>query len=109
MSNSDGETEFLIDYGGPTVWKKFDAKAAKNEILKNPDQRDINDNVLSVGDRVLYINARYGSRMTLDEGTVLEFLASVDSKGHSITTVIESKTGEQSSLSYPESMVYRLN
>jgi uncharacterized Zn ribbon protein len=99
--------EILIDYDGPTVWEKFDTKAAKDAILKNPDQKDINGKVLSVGDTVLYINARYGSRMTLDEGTVVEFLASVNSKAHTIATVIESKTGEQSSLQYPESMVYK--
>lgn len=98
----------LLDYDGPTIWEKFDAQAAKAELLKNPDQKDINGNVLSVGDSVLYINARYGSRMTLEEGMVVEFLASVNSKEHTITTVIESKTGEQSSLQYPESMVYRM-
>jgi uncharacterized Zn ribbon protein len=104
----DRETEFLLDYIGPTIWEKFDAKAAKNEILKNPDQKDINGNVLAVGDRVLYINARYGERMTLNEGTVTEFLASVNSKAHAITTVIENKDGESSSLLYPESMVYKI-
>lgn len=101
--------EVLIDYDGPTVWEKFDAKAAKAEILKNPDQKDINGKVLSVGDRVLYINARYGSRMTLEEGKVIEFAASANSKAHTITTIIESQTGEQSSLQYPESMVYKLD
>lgn len=100
--------EILLDYAGPTVWEKFDAAAAKAEILKKPDQRDINDRVLQVGDRVLYINARYGSRMTLEEGIVKEFLASANSKGHSVTTVIESNGGERSELSYPESMVYKI-
>jgi hypothetical protein len=90
------------------VWEKFDAKAAKDEILKNPDQKDINGRVLSIGDRVLYINARYGSRMTLDEGSVTEFLVSANSKGHAISVVIESKAGEESNLQYPESMVYKL-
>jgi hypothetical protein len=88
----------------------FDAKAAKAEILKNPDQKDINGKVLGVGDRVLYINARYGSRMILDQGTVKEFLAAANSKGHSIATVITSEDGgEESSLQYPESMVYRMD
>lgn len=102
------EIEVLLDYDGPTVWEKFDTKAAKEDILKNPDQKDINGNLLSIGDPVLYINARYGSRMTLEEGKIKEFNASVNSKDHTITTVIESKTGELSSLQYPESMVYRM-
>lgn len=101
------DNEVLLDYHDGTVWEKFDAKAAKEALLKNPNQTDINGHVLTVGDPVLYINARYGSRMTLEEGTVVEFLVSVDSKGHSFTTVIESPTGELSSLQYPESMVYR--
>lgn len=100
--------EILLDYDGPTIWEKFDAKAAKEELLKNPDQKDIKGNVLSVGDRVLYINARYGSRMTLDEGKIVEFAASVNSKAHAFSTIIESDTGEQSTLQYPESMVYKL-
>lgn len=102
----DREVEILLDYEGPTIWEKFDAKAAKEEILKTPNQRDINGKMLSVGDTVLYINARYGSRMVLEEGTITEFAASVNSKDHTIATIIKSKTGEISSLQYPESMVY---
>lgn len=109
IPNRYEKIEILLDYDGPTVWEKFDAKAAKADLLKNPDQRDINGKLLSIGDRVLYINARYGSRMTLEEGVVQEFVASVNSKTHSFATVIQSKTGEESSLQYPESMVYRLD
>jgi uncharacterized Zn ribbon protein len=100
------EAEVLLDYEGPTVWEKFDAKTAKEELLKNPNQKDINGNVLAIGDKVLYINARYGSRMVLEEGSIAEFAASVNSKGHTIATIIESQNGEMSSLSYPEDMVY---
>lgn len=38
------------------------------------------------------------NRMVLEEGTITEF---------TFATIIESKTGEQSSLQYPESMVYK--
>lgn len=106
VSVPDREAEILLDYDGPTIWEKFDAKAAKETLLQNPNQTDIKGNVLSLGDPVLYINARYGSRMTLEEGQIVEFLVSVDSKSHTFTTVIESQTGERSSLQYPESMVY---
>lgn len=108
VSLPDRDIEVLLDYDGPTVWEKFDAKAAKAELLKNPDQKDINGKVLSIGDPVLYINARYGSRMTLEEGTITEFAASVNSRDHSFATIITSKSGEQSSLQYPESMVYKM-
>ncbi len=102
------EAELLIGYEGPTVWEKFDAKAAKEEILKNPNQKDIDGNVLAIGDKVMYVNARYGSGMVLTRGVITEFLASVNSQGFSITTVIESKDGEISNLSYPENMVSKL-
>lgn len=103
------EGRFVLDYDGPTIWEKFDAKAAKDALLKNPDQRDINGNVLSIGDSVLYINARYGSRMVLDQGKIVEFLVSVNSRGHTFSTVIQNAAGEESNLQYPEDMVYRLD
>lgn len=103
------EIEVLLEYDGPTVWQRFDAETAKQEILKNPNQKDINGNVLAIGDSVLYINARYGSRMVLEEGNVAEFAVNVNSKGWTITTIIESKSGEYSSLQYPESMVYKFD
>lgn len=102
------EFEILLDYDGPTVWEKFDAKEAKNKILENPNQKDIKGNILAIGDTVLYINARYGHRMVLDEGKIIEFDASVNSKGHTITTIIENASGEISSLQYPEDMIYKL-
>jgi len=100
------EVELLLNYNGPTVWEKFDAKTAKEEALKNPDQRDIDDNVLNVGDRVLYINARYGARMVLSHGVIKEFKAVADSRGTTITTVVEGEDGQLSEMLYPESMIY---
>lgn len=102
------EAELLLGYKGPTVWEKFDAKTAKEEALKNPDQRDIDGQVLGVGDQVLYINARYGARMVLTHGTIKEFKAVADSKGVTITTIVENKDGELSAMLYPESMIYRV-
>jgi uncharacterized Zn ribbon protein len=106
VSFPNHEAELLLNYEGPTVWEKFDAKAAKEEALKNPDQRDIDGNVLNVGDRVLYINARYGARMVLTHGTIKEFKAVADSKGVTITTIVEDEDGELSAMLYPESMIY---
>ncbi len=100
--------ELLLNYDGPTVWAKFDAKSAKEKVLQNPDQKDIDGNVLSIGDKVMYINARYGSRMGLERGTVKEFKVVVNSHTTSISTIIENVTGELSTLSYPEDMVCKL-
>lgn len=100
--------EFLIGDNIETVWEKFDAKAAKEQILKNPDQKDIDGNVLTVGDKVMFINARYGSRMVLERGTIKEFKAVVDSKKTVITTIIENSEGALSTLSYPEDMVCKI-
>lgn len=102
------DVELLLDYDGPTVWEKFDANAAKQEALANPDQYDIDGNLLAIGDKVLYINARYGARMVLSHGTIVEFKAVANSYGTTITTIIESEAGEKSELLYPEDMVYKL-
>lgn len=101
------EVELLLEYDGPTVWEKFDNVAAKLKALANPGQFDIDGNLLSVNDRVLYINARYSARMVLSHGTVIEFKAVANSKETTITTVIESDDGERSELLYPEDMVYK--
>jgi hypothetical protein len=102
------EVEYLIGYDGPTIWEKFDAKAAKEEILQLQTEHDINGNYLSVGDRVLYVNIRYGSGTTLEIGTIKEFKVSVDSKRAEVSTVIESDAGVLSTLKYPSSMVCKI-
>lgn len=100
--------EFIIGDDIDTVWCKFDAKSAKEEVLKNPDQKDIDGNILNVGDKVMFVNARYGSRMVLERGTVKEFKVVVDSKKTSISTVIENGEGVLSTLSYSEDMVCKI-
>lgn len=100
--------EFIVGDGVETIWEKFDAKSAKEEVLKNPDQKDIDGNILAVGDNVMFINARYGSRMVLERGKVKEFKVVVDSKKTSISTVIENNDGSLSTLSYPEDMVCKI-
>lgn len=100
--------ELIIGDNVETIWQKFDAKSAKEEVLKNPDQKDIDGTVLNIGDNVMFINARYGSRMVLERGRVKEFKVVVDSKKTSISTVIENSEGALSTLSYPEDMVCKI-
>ena len=99
---------FLPNYEGPTVYVMFDKKSAKEELLKNPNQRDIDGKSLNVGDKVLYINARYGSGFAMCHGTIKEFKVSVDSTGYCFTTVIQNDTGEEvSSITNPSEMVWK--
>lgn len=107
LGYSNSEMEVLIGYDGPTIWEKFDANAAREKLLENPDIRDIDGKKVEVGSKVMYINARYGDRLTLCHGTVDEFRVSVDSKGHSFATiVVEDGTTTESSLRHPESMLW---
>lgn len=104
----DPDLIFLPNYQGPTVYQMFDRKAAKEELLKNPEQKDIDGNILAVGAKVLYINARYGSGFVLCHGTIKEFKVSADSKGHSFTTIVKNDEGEEeSSISYPFQMIWK--
>jgi hypothetical protein len=104
----DRDTVFLPNYEGPTVYEMFDKKAAKEELLKNPDQHDIDGKLLAVGDKVLYINARYGSGFGMCHGTIKEFKVVADSSGHSFTTVVQMDGEDQlSSISNPSEMVYK--
>jgi hypothetical protein len=102
------EIVFLPNYEGPTVYEMFDKKAAKEELLKNPDQHDIDGKLLAVGDKVLYINARYGSGFGMCHGTIKEFKVVADSSGHSFTTVVQMDGEDQlSSISNPSEMIYK--
>lgn len=102
------EVVFLPNYSGPTVWALFDSKAAKAEVLKNPKQKDIDGKLLKIGDKVLYVNVRYGSGMELNHGKVKEFKASVDSKNTQIWTVVErDKDKEISTIKCSHEMIYK--
>lgn len=99
---------FLPNYEGPTVYQMFDRKAAKEELLKSPNQRDVDGQLLSIGDKVLYINARYGSGFALCHGTITEFRVAVDSKAHGFATIVTMDgSTEESAISYPERMIFK--
>lgn len=98
---------FLPNYTGPTVWALFDKKAAKAEALKEPDQYDIDGKMLAIGDKVLYINARYGSAFELSHGVIKEFKASVDSRRTEIFTIVTNEEGVESKISSPETMIFK--
>lgn len=102
------EVVFLPNYQGLTIYQMFDRKAAKEKLLASPDQHDIDGKLLAVGDKVLYINTRYGSGSMLCHGVISEFRVSADSKGHSFTTIVKNDEGdEESAISYPWQMIWR--
>ncbi len=101
------ELVFLPNYEGPTVWELFDHKAAKAEALKEPDQYDIDGELLRIDDEVLYINARYGYGMVLTHGRIKFFRASVDSKKTEIWTIVENNDGVESKISNSSSMIFK--
>ena len=75
--------------------------------MKNPDQKDIDGNILNIGDNVLYINARYGSGMELCHGKIKEFKAKVDSRRTEIFTVVENAEGVLSTISHSHCMIWK--
>lgn len=102
------ELVILPNYEGPTIYEMFDKKAAKAAALENPEQTDIDGKLLSVGDEVLYINARYGSGFVLCHGIIKEFKAVADSKGTSITTIVQLKDDDMlSAIANPSQMIWK--
>jgi uncharacterized Zn ribbon protein len=102
------DIEVLLDYDGPTVWEKFDTKVAKIKALASTVQYDIDGNQLQIGDKVLYMNLRYGAGGTLQHGTIKEFKAMVDSKNTTITVIVKNDDADEvSEIRYPSSMIYK--
>lgn len=95
---------WLKGYEGPTVWEKFDAKAAKKARLDNPQETDIDGKLLAVGDKVLYINSRYGSGSELCHGKVIRFDATRDT---TFTIVQQCGTDMESKIQYAGSYIWK--
>ena len=106
--------EYLRDYDGPTVWKKFDKKAAAKKLLKENDILDREKQVLKVGDRVIYINARYGSGACLDRGTIEEIKFNVqkstyfNKEQYQVHVIIKNDNGQKSDIKNPQLSVIKI-
>lgn len=107
ISLPNKEVVFLPNYTGPTIYQMFDHKAAKQAALEAPEQLDIDGRLLAVGDKVLYINARYGSAFVLSHGVVKEFQAVVDSKKKEIWTIVENAEGVESKIANSKEMIWK--
>ena len=106
--------EYLRDYTGPTVWEKFDKKAAEKKLMEETDISDRDGTILKKGDRVLYINARYGCGASLDRGTIEEIKFNVqkteyqDREYTSVHVIIKNDDGSKSDIKSPQLSILKI-
>lgn len=108
-------TNYLRGYKGETVWEKFDKKKAEAKLLEENDIVDREGNVLKEGDRVVYINARYGSGGSLDRGTIEQIKFNVqkyeynDAESQTVHVIIRNDNGQKSDIKRPELSILKLD
>jgi hypothetical protein len=93
---------WLKDYNGPTIYRLFDKKKHIKKRLKSIPQKDINGEVLKIGDEVLYCNIRYGCGTVLCKGTIKDFKGKTrkdysDKQRTSIYTIVLNEDGKTES------------
>lgn len=97
--------DVLLDYEGEEILKRFDLKKEGKKLLEQ-DVYDIDGNVLSKGDKVLYMNLRYGSGGKLCHGVIKDFKAHArDGYVSVIITNAEDDT-EESECRQPFNQIY---
>lgn len=103
---------YFPDYEGPTVWEKFDKKAAEKSAAEAAIVLDRDGNILEIGDRVLYINARYGGAACLDRGTISDIKVKVNKCRNDIhselNVIIDNDNNEQSKITGPNLSVLKI-
>jgi len=116
VSYYDNHSDFfyLPNYDGPTVFTEFDPAdyAKKNDLAP----RDRLNNILTIGDTVIYNNARYGSGSCLDFGNIVN-IKYKPVKSDSIIVevivetiaIIEGVRVQQSIIKHPSSSIMKLN
>ena len=102
----DSTCDVLLDYEGDTVLKRFNLKEESKKLLNEAKLEDIDGNILSKGDKVLYMNLRYGSGGSLCHGTIKDFKAHARD-GYVSVIIREDNSGEESNCNYPSSQVYK--
>ena len=107
MHTITGNTTVLIPEGDEVIETqlvRFDMNSAKKELLKK-DSYDMDGNVLSVGDAVLYINMRYGSGGRLCRGEVTSFHAHAR-EGY-VSVLINNEDGQSSVCRHPRNQILK--
>ena len=104
--------EYLRGSTGPTVWEKFDRAAAEKKMLAENDILDRDGIALAVGDRVLYINARYGSGASLDRGTIEKIHFSIkkyqEREFIAVHVIIKNDNGSKSDIKNPNLSILKI-
>ncbi len=106
---TDNDVVWLKGYYGDTLWNVKSSEDRKNEELQKP-VLDIDNNILNVGDVVVYINARYGSGMKLCTGIIdrLEAEYHKNDDTVSIYTIVKNiDNGEESKISNSPEFIYK--
>lgn len=103
---------YFPNYTGPTIWEKFDKKAAEKAAAEEVIVKDRDGNVLAIGDRVLYINARYGGAAQLDRGTISDIKVKINKYRNQtysqLNVLIDNDIGEQSKITGPDLSVLKI-
>lgn len=98
--------DVLLDYEGEEILKRFDLKKEGKKLLEQ-DVEDIDGNKLTKGDKVLYMNLRYGSGGMLCHGTVKSFKAHARDGYVSVIIENDNCSGEESECRQPYNQVYK--
>jgi hypothetical protein len=109
------EYEWLEDYEGETVYKMFDKKKAKDDLIKNAKPLDMDGNVLKIGDNVLYVNLRYGDGAQLTRGTIVGFDGSIAERNTRyagddvVYTLVHDNDGEESKIRKSKQLILKVS
>lgn len=104
------DCNWLKDYDGPTVWKSESADDVRARVLETP-LKSVTGEHIKVGDKVLYINARYGSGMRLSFGKITKIDAEYHSYDNTASPYVvvtnDSNPLEESRINNPEEFIYK--
>ena len=106
-----GECTWLKGYQGETIWKQESIDDIKRSALEKP-LFDIKNNQINIGDRVLYINTRYGGGSKLCFGTIDRFEVEFHKYNSSTTvyTIVRLENEDQESkIQTPNEYIYKIS
>lgn len=103
----NGSAIVLPEYSGNTVFKKRNLKAEAEKLLSSAKPADIDGYDIEIGDKVLYMNLRYGSGGILSKGIVKNFKA--HARDGYVSVIVENSDvkGEESQLHYPHRQIFK--
>lgn len=101
----DNTCDVLLDYEGDEILKRFNIKEEGKKLLEQP-VHDIDGNVLSKEDGVLYMNLRYGSGGKLCHGIIKDFKAHARDGYVSVIITNSDNSSEDSECRQPFNQIY---